>query len=178
MAANIGPAVALKQPGNFGGLFCSMLDQQHAVCGQDCTAIGRQDTNRIQAILACGQCRLRLVLQPEQRIVIAANIRGIRHDYVKQAVANWLGPVAMGKLHVAKRQRAHVFTGDGQRVFADVHSSDLAHAALSGDGDGNRAAAGTEVEHLPFGLAGNFAQGQIDEQLGLRPWYQGRRTDQ
>src|SRR5690606_41980655 len=49
--------------------------------------------------------------------------------------------------------------------FPTRRSSDL----CQGDGDGDVAAAGTEVEYLLFGISGNQLQGPLHERLGVRP---------
>ena len=178
MTANIDPAVALQQSGDSGLLLCAVFDEQHAIVLEDGTAVGCENADCIEAILACSQRRLRFVLQLQQGIVVAAHIRWVGHDNVEAPAADRRGPAPKLKLDIAQRQRTYVFTRYGNGALADICGSYLAHSALTRDGNRNRAAPCTEIENLPFRLAGYLAQGKVDEQLSLRARHQGCRADQ
>ena len=77
MAANIRPAVRFEQPGHGSRLLGAVLEEQYALVGEDGAALCCQCPYGIEAVFPCGQCRLRLVLQFAQCLVITAHLRRV-----------------------------------------------------------------------------------------------------
>ena len=178
MAANIRPTVRLQQLGHGGRLFRAMLDQEYAVVGENGTAFGREYADRVEPVLARGQGRQRFMLQMQQGLVVAAHVRWVGNDDIEFPPPDRCRPAAVQELDIPRRQLAHVFTGDRQCAFADVDGRNLAEAALTRDGDRDRATARAKIEHLPFGFTRDLAQREVDQQFRLGARHEGRGTDQ
>ena len=172
MARDIDPASGLKDVGYVGLLVGSMLHHEQAVRGEYPSAIGRQNSNIVQSICSGCEGGQRLVAQVLKGFVAFTDVRWIGNDDIELLIGHRLCPGARNADDVRQISLADIFRGDSQGIWANVGCGNSAQQALRGDRYRDGAAASAEIEYLPFSLARNLAQRQLDQKLGLGSWYQ------
>jgi hypothetical protein len=81
-----------------------------------------------------------------QRRIIGSEVRRIADNKVETCTRHGGRPVAQREFYIRKEMATRVFAGDGQRSGTLVGCGNKAGRPLFGEGHGNGAAAGAEVQ--------------------------------
>ena len=127
-------------------------------------------TNIVQPIPASHQCRCRFKTQItlcEMR-VIRRDVGRIADDHIKGFPCQCGKPVTQSQLDIIGAQPARVFSGHIQRRLRVVYGSYAGEGAVFGDGNGNRSAAGTQLQYAARFLLRNMRQCRLDQRFRIR----------
>ncbi len=105
--------------------------------------------------------------------IVRRHIGRIGHDEIEALPAHRVKPVACTERHVARVQTRCIVVRHLESGSGLIHGNDVSSRACQRNADGDAAAAGAEVKHLPS-IA---LQCQLHQQFGFGTRYQHRRRD-
>jgi len=126
---------------------------------------GDQRTGRLEAHIALGQVRIG-----------AGDIRRVANDQLEALTLQRTEPMTAQHGGVVQVQALAIALGQRDGFLHAIHGGDLPRRALAGQGQGNCAAAGAQVEHPGRGDRQQLQRG-LYQQLGVRARDQGVRCD-
>ena len=153
-----------------------VLDRQPAAGTQGLRRAGDDGAQRREPVRAGPQRRRRLEAQvPAREVRIVLGHVGRVGDHEREALAAGRAePVGVTQLDPPGCETGDVARRDFERRGAGVARDHLPVPALQGEGEGDRAAAGADVQRT-HGLRRRQVEGELDQALGLRARDERRR---
>ena len=161
-------AGGFKDLANRTRLVVAMLEQQPATRLQVGARITRDGANIVQSFRSGGQCAARFEshIAPFQVRVVLADVGRVGHHDIERLPRDGLPPRPFAKFHL-QAEIARVAACDGERRGAGVGCGDGGQRTFGFQRQGQRAAAGAEIENADAGVRRAYLQRRFHQRLGI-----------
>ena len=169
MLLDAGKVRRLQQGGHRRRLVEAMLDQQPAAGPEMALGLRDNQADRGQAVGSGGKCQRRLEAQVALRKmrIIQGDVRRIGDNEIESLLRHRREPVALDRANRGL-EFPGIATGEEQGGRRQFRRSDPRRRDFQRQGDGEAAAAGTQVEDIRAHPGAKLGNPQVDQKLGFR----------